>query len=439
MTHIPGRRPSAPTRGDTPDVAGRSLRAVASVQKRRARETRFRVAASAASAIVAAAASVLLLAMPTGDAIAVSFALCIGVSVISAVVLYPARALVAATTSTAVVLTFLVGRHGDVQPLLLLCGGLLIALAGLVIHNTRRTRRGALLPMLIAQSAVPVSIVAVEICGFPKPAWLLPAAAATVACWAWRSEFSVTVAAWRAALRSRIRYVAGYPAKARGVTWMTPENLARGAAAEAATAELLATLGPRWHVLHSRALHNTTADADHIVIGPPGILLLDSKYRSGTFECIPWVDGEHAGVDWAFNGGPVPADIAESALYEADRIAWAFRAGETAGQPVPTVIVVHGTRMNVPWGEIAFDRTVADAETGLTQVVGTSTVTLVAAEHVVDYLRQLPARRFTDPTATERRRARGDGKSDAEIEADAQDRYVADLATVSEHLFIPAV
>ncbi|MFD7009519.1 nuclease-related domain-containing protein [Rhodococcus jostii] len=55
-----------------------------------------------------------------------------------------------------------------------------------------------------------------------------------------------------------------------------------------------------WHVLHSRALHNTAADADDIVIGPGGVVLVDSKYRSGRFECHPWV---------AEDGSPAPTGL----------------------------------------------------------------------------------------------------------------------------------
>jgi hypothetical protein len=275
--------------------------------------------------------------------------------------------------------------------------------------------------------------------GLPPLAWMLTSGTSTAAAWGWRSEIAVTVAAWRAAVRSRIRYVAGYPnTNRRNAIWMKIDHLERGAAAEKDTAVQLAALGPRWHVLHSRALHNTAADADHIVIGPPGVLLLDTKYRSGAFDCIPWVDGDSTGSEWTYNGRPIPEDMVTSALFEAERIAWAFRAGEVAGQPVPTILVIHGARMNVPWGEVTFDVTETDPNSGQHSVLGTRTVTLVAAEHVVAYLRQLPARQFTEPTRAERRRARMRRISDTELFAAAQDRYVEDLAAVSEHLFIPA-
>ena len=439
MTDLSGHDPSPPTRGDNPAVAGRSLRAIAKLQQRALWRARIHLVSCATGASVAIGCATMLLAMPTDKAISAAFALTVAVTLLAATFLYPTRVLAAASSITATVLAYYVGRHFGVPPLLQLTAGLLIATSGLVIHNTRRSRRNAAIPTVLAQFSVPSAIATAGALGLPPLTWMLIAGVATLTGWAWRSEITITIAAWRAAMRSRIRYVAGYPNNnRRNGIWMKTEHLERGAAAENATALQLATLGPRWHVLHSRALHNTAADADHIVIGPPGVLLLDTKYRSGAFECIPWVDGDSTGAEWTYNGRPIPEDMVTSALFEADRIAWAFQAENAAGQPVPTILVIHGARMNVPWGEVTFDVTEIDQDSGRHLAIDTRTVTLVDAEHVVAYLRQLPARQFAEPTRAERRRARTRGIPHAELVAAAQDRYVEDLAAVSEHLFIPA-
>jgi Nuclease-related domain len=61
-----------------------------------------------------------------------------------------------------------------------------------------------------------------------------------------------------------------------------PERWLRGAAGEQATAELLDRLSARrWAVLHDRRLPGTRANVDHLVIGPRGVWVLDSKaYRA---------------------------------------------------------------------------------------------------------------------------------------------------------------
>lgn len=59
-----------------------------------------------------------------------------------------------------------------------------------------------------------------------------------------------------------------------------PDRWARGAAGELATEQLLATLsGRRWAVLHDVALPGSRANVDHLVIGPTGVWVIDSKAR----------------------------------------------------------------------------------------------------------------------------------------------------------------
>jgi hypothetical protein len=61
-----------------------------------------------------------------------------------------------------------------------------------------------------------------------------------------------------------------------------PERWARGAAGEVATAELLKRLSSRrWFVAHDLRLPNSRANVDHLVIGPTGVWVVDTKaYRA---------------------------------------------------------------------------------------------------------------------------------------------------------------
>ncbi len=62
-----------------------------------------------------------------------------------------------------------------------------------------------------------------------------------------------------------------------------PDRWARGAAGEQATAALLARLAPsRWTVLHDLAVPGSRANIDHLVIGPTGLWVVDTKaFRGG--------------------------------------------------------------------------------------------------------------------------------------------------------------
>lgn len=58
-----------------------------------------------------------------------------------------------------------------------------------------------------------------------------------------------------------------------------PERWARGAEAEVATARLLADLPKSYVVLHDRALPGQPGNIDHLVIGPSGVWVVDTKLR----------------------------------------------------------------------------------------------------------------------------------------------------------------
>jgi hypothetical protein len=135
----------------------------------------------------------------------------------------------------------------------------------------------------------------------------------------------------------------------------------RGASGERRTARLLAPLERRgWAVLHDLAIPGSTANIDHLVIGPGGVLVIDSKQYRGRL----WVDGY--GMVWHGR------DLLVSALR---KVRWAAdQADELLGIAnitVAAIVAVHGAR--VPWGLLQADG-----------------VTIVPARRVSDRLQALP-------------------------------------------------
>lgn len=137
---------------------------------------------------------------------------------------------------------------------------------------------------------------------------------------------------------------------------MSVRNIELGIEAENETAEGLSTLGAEYVVLHSRRIPSSNADLDHIVIGPHGVALVDSKFRTGEmsyreldFETVddsvvPTADStkeplQEAAVDAAVEVRDVaPADRPDEALSRAaldarQRAYEVFRVSEFAGKP----------------------------------------------------------------------------------------------------------
>jgi len=156
---------------------------------------------------------------------------------------------------------------------------------------------------------------------------------------------------------------------AAGMAWrlrfhVAPETLAwrRGAAGERRTARLLAPLERcGWAVLHDLAIPGTQANIDHLVIGPGGVVVIDTKQYQGRLRLgadgLLW-HGRHLlvatlrKVRWA-------ADQADEVLGVAD-------------VQILAIMAVHGA--NVPWGRLAADG-----------------VIVAPARRVPDLLQALPA------------------------------------------------
>jgi len=136
----------------------------------------------------------------------------------------------------------------------------------------------------------------------------------------------------------------------------------RGAAGERRSARLLAPLERQgWAVLHDLTVPGSRANIDHLVIGPGGVFVIDSKQYRGRLQ----LDG--SGQLW--HGRYPLAPALRTVSFEADQAA---RALPDPGVAVVPIIAVHGAQ--VPWGKVV-----------------TQGVPVVSARRLPSMLRQLPA------------------------------------------------
>jgi len=125
----------------------------------------------------------------------------------------------------------------------------------------------------------------------------------------------------------------------------SPEAVAwqRGAAGERRTARLLAPLERHgWAVLHDLAVPGSRANIDHLVIGPGGVFVIDSKQYRGRLQLDP------TGRLWH---GRYPLGPALRAVsFEADQAAQVL---PDPGVVVRPIMAIHGAQ--VPWGKVLMD------------------------------------------------------------------------------------
>jgi hypothetical protein len=109
---------------------------------------------------------------------------------------------------------------------------------------------------------------------------------------------------------------------------------ARGAAGERMTAECLAPLGRRGFVfLHDRARRGRGGNIDHVVIGPPGVFVVETKYLAGVVR-VGWrlrLDGRRL-------DGVIDQAWSEAAAVE-----------EALGVEVMPLLCIHGARIRRHW------------------------------------------------------------------------------------------
>jgi hypothetical protein len=187
--------------------------------------------------------------------------------------------------------------------------------------------------------------------------------------WRVATVLAAGLLAWLLAtqLVARLSAVAALVAAA-GVAWAlrfrhSPDALAwrRGAAGERRTAHLLAPLERRgWAVLHDLAIPGSAANIDHLVIGPSGVAVIDSKQYRGRLHLDPH------GFLW--HGRHLLISALRKTLWEADQ---ADEVLGIADIQVAAIVAVHGA--SVPWG-----------------VLRAEGITVVPARRLPDLLQGLP-------------------------------------------------
>jgi hypothetical protein len=114
----------------------------------------------------------------------------------------------------------------------------------------------------------------------------------------------------------------------------------RGAAGERRTAQLLDPLEQHgWVVLHDLAVPHSQANIDHVVIGPGGVFVIDSKQYRGRLQLDP------TGRLW--HGRYPLAPTLQAVSFEADQAAVVL---PDPGLAVVPIVAVHGAQ--VPWGKV---------------------------------------------------------------------------------------
>ena len=117
----------------------------------------------------------------------------------------------------------------------------------------------------------------------------------------------------------------------------------RGAAGERRTARLLDPLERQgWAVLHDLAVPGSRANLDHLVIGPGGVFVIDSKQYRGRLQFDP------SGQLW--HGRYPIAPTLRAVSFEADQAAQVL---PDPGVVVLPVVAVHGAQ--VPWGKVVVE------------------------------------------------------------------------------------
>src|SRR5918994_1903142 len=219
--------------------------------------------------------------------------------------------------------------HGDLQALL----------AHLHQHEQDDEDQGLVTAPVATRSAAGGPVVAVGVAAgllsaqlAPDLAGLLAVAAAAGVGWRLRFRPSAAILAWR-----------------------------RGATGERRTARLLAPLERRgWAVLHDLAIPGTQANIDHLVIGPGGVIVVDSKQYRGRLHL------DRHGMVW--HGRRLLVSALRKVLWAADQ---ADEVLGVADITVAAVVAVHGA--SVPWGLLQADG-----------------VTILPARRLPDLLQALP-------------------------------------------------
>ncbi|MGI8792209.1 MAG: nuclease-related domain-containing protein, partial [Acidimicrobiales bacterium] len=147
----------------------------------------------------------------------------------------------------------------------------------------------------------------------------------------------------------------------------------RGAEGERRTAQLLAPLrNLGWTVLHDRRIPGSTANVDHLVVGPSGIWVVDSKFWQGRVKVLG--DGR------LWYGRRCLDDDLRVLRWITGEVARVVGGQGNAGAPLPvhSVLCVHGARL--PRAQLFFNGVTLSAPEALRDLLKSGTPCLTGCE-----------------------------------------------------------
>lgn len=109
----------------------------------------------------------------------------------------------------------------------------------------------------------------------------------------------------------------------------------RGVQGEKAVGRLLAALGDEFTILHAVPVGSRGSDLDHVVIGPPGVIVINTKHHD---EKDVWIGTSGVRVSGQ------RTDHVRNSRHEARRVQKMLAARFDFAVPVRAIIAVHGAR-----------------------------------------------------------------------------------------------
>lgn len=255
------------------------------------------------------------------------------------------------------------------------------------------------------------------------------------------SGFTVWWKARRARWRSGVKAQAPIAERRKGLDLggkMSDRNLEAGVEAELRTAAHLLDLPEGWTVLHSREVPGSNADLDHVVVGPAGVFLVDSKNWKGTIEstlvALNGDDGEPrepVAVPVLDERPERLPERMESAMFEASAVARALGIGP---QHV-TVVVSFTKKMKMPDGpQTLWLDGVVDPRTGSER---SASVRLLHADELVPWLSGLPSVKWYRRSLWGQLVDKVRGGVAPEVDERRQRRFMEDLGAVADYVLPP--
>ncbi len=213
---------------------------------------------------------------------------------------------------------------------------------------------------------------------------------------------------------------------------MEAENLETGVEGEQLTAGILQDLDSRWTVLHSRILPGGNADADHLLVGPAGLVVLDSKVRRSRVRLDGTWDEDSTRVLLSTSGTHDLHSLVTPTAVEMRRVALAMGVPVDAEEenPLRSAVVAYGPSFT----EDVLPVSVQFLDLWDEQMVWAD-VDIVHPDALLTYLTGLPAW----PVHARPSRILGwlDGARHDETTAVARhnERHWRDIGTIAEYVF----